>query len=153
MLTRIAHRRVWCLGLAVVLAAVAGCPEKETATEEPAATVEVEKPAPTEAETEVEKPAPTEPPAKTPIQAPTEAKTAAATEAEVQAKLAKADLVDGTADKIVSKCPACALKMDGKPEHALQVAGYTLYFCCADCKQGYEKDPTKAILALKIPED
>jgi len=145
------------LGLVVVLAAVAGCPEKEPATEEPETQAEAEKPAPTEAETEVEKPAPAEPPTEAKTEAATEvaaeAKTAAATEAEVEAKLAKADLVDGTADKIVSKCPACALKMDGKPEHALQVAGYTLHFCCASCKQAYEKDPTKAILALKIPQD
>ena len=133
MWTRIAHWRVLCLGLAVVLAAVAGCPEKEPAAEEPAATVEVEKPALTEVATD--------------------AKTAVATEAEVRAKLAAADLVDGKADKIVSKCPACALKMDGKPEHALQVAGHTLHFCGPGCKQAYEKDPTKAILALKIPKD
>ncbi len=71
----------------------------------------------------------------------------------VEAKLAKADQVDGTTDKIVSKCPACELAMDGKSEHALQVSGYTLHFCSEKCKTEFEKDTTKSILDLKIPED
>ena len=72
---------------------------------------------------------------------------------QVEAMLAKADQVDGTTDKIVSKCPSCALGMDGKSEHALQVSGYTLHFCTEKCKTEFEKDTTKSILALKIPED
>ncbi|MCH8881688.1 MAG: hypothetical protein IID34_17620 [Planctomycetes bacterium] len=74
------------------------------------------------------------------------------TKAAVEAKLAEADKFDGTIDKVVSKCPSCALEKDGKSEQALEVAGYKLYFCSEDCKKGFEKDTTKAILALKIPE-
>ena len=75
------------------------------------------------------------------------------TKAAVEAKLAEADEFDGKTDKVVSKCASCALGMDGKSEHALEVSGYTLHFCSEDCKTGFEKDTTKAILALKIPED
>ena len=75
------------------------------------------------------------------------------TKVAVEAKLADADKFDGTSDKVVSKCASCALGMDGKSEHALEVSGYTLHFCSEDCKTGFEKDTTKAILALKIPED
>ena len=73
--------------------------------------------------------------------------------AAVEAKLAKADAFDGKTDKVVSKCASCALGMDGKSEHALEVSSYKLHFCSEDCKTGFEKDTTKAILALKIPED
>ena len=75
------------------------------------------------------------------------------TKAAVEAKLAEAYEFDGKTDKVVSKCASCALGMDGKSEHALEVSGYTLHFCSEDCKTGFEKDTTKAILALKIPED
>ena len=77
----------------------------------------------------------------------------AVTKAAVEAKLTEADKFDGTTDKVVSKCPSCALGKDGKSEQALEVAGYKLHFCSEDCKTGFEKDTTKAILALKIPED
>ena len=73
--------------------------------------------------------------------------------AAVEAKLAEADGLDGKTDKVVSKCAGCALEKDGKSEHALEVSGYTLHFCSEDCKTGFEKDMTKAILALKIPKD
>ena len=75
------------------------------------------------------------------------------TKAAVEAKLAEADEFDGKTDKVVSKCASCTLGMDGKSEHAMEVSGYTLHFCSEDCKTGFEKDTTKAILALKIPED
>lgn len=75
------------------------------------------------------------------------------TKAAVEAKLAEADEFDGQTDKVVSKCASCALGMDGKSEHALAVSGYTLHFCSEGCKTGFDKDTTKAILALKIPED
>jgi len=77
----------------------------------------------------------------------------AVTKAAVEAKLTEADKFDGTTDKVVSKCPSCALGKDGKSEQALEVSGYKLHFCSEDCKTGFEKDTTKAILALKIPED
>ncbi len=73
--------------------------------------------------------------------------------AAVEAKLAEADALDGKTDKVVSKCASCALGMDGKSEHALEVSSYKLHFCSEDCKTGFEKDTTKAILALKIPGD
>ena len=76
----------------------------------------------------------------------------AASEAEVKAKLAKADLLDGKADKIVTKCPGCAFKMDGSSEHALEVLDYTLYFCTAECAKNFGKNMTESILAMKIPE-
>lgn len=73
--------------------------------------------------------------------------------AEVEAKLAAADAVDGEVDKVVSKCPACALGMDGSGDHAFETAGYTLHFCSAGCKEHFSEDVTKAILALKIPQE
>ena len=53
--------------------------------------------------------------------------------------LAKADQVNGTADKIVTKCARCNLAMDGTKEHALKVGEYTLLFCSEDCKQTFAK--------------
>ena len=82
-----------------------------------------------------------------------EAQKTVDTMAAVEAKLVHADKFDGKTDKVVSKCASCELGMDGKSEHALEVSGYTLNFCSEDCKTGFEKDTTNAILALKIPED
>lgn len=70
----------------------------------------------------------------------------------LEAKLALADEVDGTADKVVSRCPACGLGMDGSPDHALTVAGYELHFCSEGCRDGFAEDPEAKILALAIPE-
>ena len=78
---------------------------------------------------------------------------AAEMQADVEARLAQADALDGAVDKVVSKCPACRLAMDGKSEHALEVAGYTLHFCSDQCKDKFAKDPTKEVLALKIPTE
>jgi YHS domain-containing protein len=66
--------------------------------------------------------------------------------------LAKADAFDGTADKVVSKCFACNLGMDGKPELSSKAGGYEVHFCNPDCKKSFDADPQKAILAAKIPE-
>ena len=66
--------------------------------------------------------------------------------------LAKADKVDGTADKIVTKCAACDLAMDGAKEHAFKVGEYTLLFCSEDCKQAFAKDLEKSVLSIKIPK-
>jgi hypothetical protein len=49
--------------------------------------------------------------------------------AEVEAKLAAADKLDGATDKVVHRCPACKLGMDGSEKYALRTAGYTLHFC------------------------
>jgi len=66
--------------------------------------------------------------------------------------LAKADLVDGTADKIVARCAACDLAMDGSKEYSLKVGQYTLLFCSEDCKQTFAKDPEKSVLGIKLPK-
>lgn len=124
MMTRLAHGLIGCLAVALMLAATPGCRKEKPAQKESA-----------KEEVEVEK------------------DVDADTKAAVEAKLAEADEFDGKTDQIVSKCASCALGMDGKSEHALELSGYTLHFCSEDCKTGFEKDTTKAILALKIPED
>ena len=86
-----------------------------------------------------------------PEKAPETSNQAEVTE-QMKDVLAKADQVDGTADKIVSKCAACDLAMDGVTEDALKVGQYTLLFCSDDCKQAYAKDLEKSVLAIKLPE-
>ena len=135
MKTRITHMLFCCLAVAIALTVVVGC-RKEQPKEQPKEEAAAQ---------------PKEQPAAQPKEEP--AKTEAKTEADVAAKLAEADKVDGTVDKVVSKCAACGLKMDGKAEHALKVSGYTMHFCSAKCKEGFEKDTTKSILALKVPKD
>jgi hypothetical protein len=80
----------------------------------------------------------------------TEATPVRPTVADVQAKLALADRKDGTTDKIVGKCAGCALGMDGKAAHALDLHGYTLHFCAAGCKTGFATDADAKVMALKI---
>ena len=123
MKTRLTHGVIGYLSVAVILTATPGCrKEKPMQKESPKEEVEVRE--------DID----------------------AVTKAAVEAKLTEADKFDGTIDKVVSKCPSCALEKDGKSEQALEVAGYKLHFCSEDCKKGFEKDTTKAILALKIPE-
>lgn len=74
----------------------------------------------------------------------------ASANADVLAKLARADEADGKLDKVVSKCPSCALRMDGQSKYSLTFAGFTLHFCSEDCRKGFETDTTRKILALKI---
>lgn len=71
---------------------------------------------------------------------------------DVEAKLALADEFDGVADKVISRCPGCSLRMDGSAEHAMQFAGYELRFCSAGCLESFSADPEARILALEIPE-
>jgi len=80
---------------------------------------------------------------KTTTEKPTGA--AALTPEQVETKLAAADLADGAADKVVAKCAACRLGMDGSPEHASTHAGYELHFCSEDCKTQFDHDPAKVI--------
>jgi YHS domain-containing protein len=68
-------------------------------------------------------------------------------------KLAKADAVDGSVDKALSKCLGCGLAMNGKKEIAATTAGYTLHFCSDPCKRQFEKDPGQAVMAMKIPSE
>lgn len=84
-------------------------------------------------------------------EAPTAPDPAAkAPSAKVLAALAKADEADGKADKIVHKCPACMLKMNGSAEHAATLGAYTVYSCAADCKAALVADPG-AILGRANP--
>ncbi len=70
---------------------------------------------------------------------------------QVADRLAMADAVDGTVDKIVSRCGMCALGMDGRSEHSATVSEYTLHFCSEHCLESFQKDTTKNILAMKKP--
>jgi len=124
MKTRLVHGVIGCLAVVIILTATHGCRKEKPVQKEPAKEVGA-------------------------VEKDVDADATAA----VLAKLAEADEIDGKTDKVVSKCASCALGMDGKSEHALEVSGYTLHFCSEDCKTGFEEDTTKAILALKIPED
>jgi YHS domain-containing protein len=136
------YRLTWCLAVTLAFAVTAGCKKEEAPpSEKPAAAaVTTEKVAVPEKEV-VPK-----------VEELTKG-VAAELQADVEARLAKADALDGTVDKVVSKCPACRLAMDGKSEHALEVAGYTLHFCSDQCKAKFAQDPTKEVLALKIPTE
>jgi YHS domain-containing protein len=137
MLTRCIQGLGRGLAIAVLLAAVAGCPKKESAKSEatkPAA--EAAAPAKTMAEGKAGQPA----------------ENAAEIQANVETILAKADAFDGQTDKVVSKCASCALAMDGSPDYSVTAYGYTLHMCSAHCKETFEKDPAKAILAMTFPE-
>lgn len=135
MKTRLTHGVIGYLSVAVILTATPGCRKEKPEKESPKEEVEVREDKDS-AKEEVE----------------VGVDVDAVTKAAVEAKLTEADKFDGTTDKVVSKCPSCALGKDGKSEQALEVAGYKLHFCSEDCKTGFEKDTTKAILALKIPE-
>ncbi len=69
---------------------------------------------------------------------------------ELAAQLAKAELADGTEDKVVGKCASCALHMDGKPEHSVAMADYELHMCSDACAKNYSEDGESKLLALEI---
>jgi YHS domain-containing protein len=133
MLTRCIQGLGRGLAIAVLLAAVSGCPKKESTKGEATKPAE-ETAAPAKAMAEGEAGQPAE------------------IQAEVETILGKADAFDGQTDKVVSKCAGCALTMDGSPDYAVTAYGYTLHMCSAHCKETFEKDPTKAILAMTFPE-
>ena len=83
-------------------------------------------------------------------QTPPQAAAPALTPAQVEVKLAAADLADGTADKVVAKCAACRLGMDGDAANASQHAGYELHFCSEECKHRFDADPNKVL--VKLPD-
>jgi hypothetical protein len=56
------------------------------------------------------------------------------------AVLAKADLADGTEDKVVEKCAGCGLGMPGDAAHSIEHEGYALHMCTAVCKENAESD-------------
>jgi hypothetical protein len=65
--------------------------------------------------------------------------------------LAKADAVDGTEDKVISKCLTCSLGMDGKAEYDCTFGAYEVHLCSAGCRKHFEANPEKAVLAVNIP--
>ncbi len=73
--------------------------------------------------------------------------------AKILANLARADALDGAEDKVVSKCAACKLSVDGNDENTIVVEGYTMKFCSVECQRAFDKDPEKAVLAMEFPEE
>jgi len=71
-----------------------------------------------------------------------------ADKARVVEVLKTADAADGTEDKVAHKCAGCALSMDGKAEHALDVEGTSLHFCSGMCKTNFAKDVTGNLMKL-----
>ena len=78
-------------------------------------------------------------------EAPTPAKPLSA---EGLAKLAAADKADGKEDKVVTKCPACMLSMDGNEKHTSTIEGYTVHSCHESCAAALEKDPESVLARL-----
>ncbi|MBN1514141.1 MAG: hypothetical protein JXB13_19140 [Phycisphaerae bacterium] len=72
---------------------------------------------------------------------------------EAVAILARADALDGAEDKVITKCAACGLAMDGNDENIIVVEGYTMKFCSPKCKEKFEKEPLKAVLAMEFPDE
>ena len=69
--------------------------------------------------------------------------------AHTKACLVHADLADGTADKVIRKCPACSLTMDGSESFKATLEGYETHSCSAECKVALENDPNMLFAALK----
>ena len=142
MLKRIAEWRIPCLVVVISLLMLSGCDRQEpTASETADKAVEQAKSA------ETAEPAEQAEAAKEPAE-----EVVTQIDALLKVKLAAADQLDGTADKIVSKCASCALSMDGKKEHSLKVDEYTLYFCSEKCKSAFAENTIESIKSLKIPD-
>ena len=67
---------------------------------------------------------------------------------EAKAFLETGDLKDGQNDNQVTQCIACGFDMPGEPEHLIEVEGYGLHMCGANCKAGFEKNLTASLNAL-----
>ena len=67
---------------------------------------------------------------------------------EVQATLAYADGVDGSEDKVVSKCLSCQLHMNGDHHYAVHVEGYEVQLCSDSCQKAFSDDPAGITLAI-----
>ncbi|MEW6744827.1 MAG: hypothetical protein AB1486_18895 [Planctomycetota bacterium] len=95
---------------------------------------------------------------KEPAKAQGESKAPAETVANVEvtpelaAKLGAADAFDGATDKVVSKCPGCALGMDGVAANSVKVGDYALHFCSAECAASFQKDAKTHLAALEVPK-
>jgi hypothetical protein len=64
------------------------------------------------------------------------------------AALVSADKADGTVDKVITKCAACKLSMDGDPKHSVKVGEYTAHLCSQDCKVNFEQNGDEILKAL-----
>jgi len=93
-----------------------------------------------------------EEPAPAPTRAPAPAE-GLVLNAELENRLAAADLVDGTADRTVERCPGCGLAMPGTSEHALAVGDYSLHFCSEGCKERFSQDLEGSLMALAVPSE
>lgn len=71
---------------------------------------------------------------------------------ELEAVLVKADLVDGTEDKVVARCPGCDFGMEGSAEHAVHAGDYELHFCSEKCKDAFSEDLAGSLMAMAFPE-
>jgi len=76
------------------------------------------------------------------------APTSSSTQSAAAAVLEKADAVDGTVDKTVSKCTGCGLGMPGDAAHSVEHEGYEMHFCSETCKSNFESDPEAGIKKL-----
>lgn len=72
--------------------------------------------------------------------------------AGVVAILVAADEFDGKSDKTITKCAGCVLGMDGKADNRIEYEEYTLWFCTPGCKDEFNKDVKKSVLALNVPK-
>ena len=64
---------------------------------------------------------------------------------EQRMTLDAADLYDGTADQVIAECTRCSMMMPGSTDHSSQVGDYTLHFCAASCKAGFDANPEQGI--------
>ena len=62
--------------------------------------------------------------------------------------LVSADLADGTADKVITKCAPCNLSMNGDPKYTVEVKEYTAHLCSHDCKVNFEQNGGEILKAL-----
>ena len=69
--------------------------------------------------------------------------------AHTKACLAKSDLADGKSDKVITKCPACALSMDGSADYKAVIDGYEVHSCTSDCNEALQEDPNKMFKDMK----
>jgi len=72
---------------------------------------------------------------------------------ELEAVLMRADAVDGSEDRVVSRCPGCALAMGGKADHALHVGEFAVHFCSDRCEERFADDPAQSLLAMEFSEE
>ena len=71
---------------------------------------------------------------------------------EIVAKLALADEFDGASDHQIGKCYVCGLGMDGKPEFAVEVEGYTAHLCSDYCREQFANNWQSVVAETDIPE-